>query len=225
MVVSAPDRSSARGAESFVLPRLALIAVRFTDPGVAERVIRAAEGGVSWIHLRDHDAADDDFEQAAGDLIHAVRRVRPDILVSINARLSIALRLGTGLHVGIHGPSLHRIGRDLPGSNRPVGYSAHTVAEGEEAIRSGAQYLFMSPVFPTDSKPGHPGVGLETLRSFTAAFPETLVFALGGIEPQHVPSCIAVGAYGVAVVSGILAQTDPAAAARAYDAALRRAGV
>jgi thiamine-phosphate pyrophosphorylase len=91
-----------------------------------------------------------------------------------------------------------------------VGVSVHSSAE-LAAVCDVATYLIVSPVFPTRSKPGHAGIGLDGLASLCAQ--TTLpAFALGGITPGSIGACIEAGAYGVA---GITLFEEPATAVAA----------
>jgi thiamine-phosphate diphosphorylase len=102
-----------------------------------------------------------------------------------------------------------------------VGASVHSLAAAARAAAAGAGFLVFGPVFDPGSKPGR-GVGLDALACFVegAALP---VLAVGGITPERVSACRAAGAAGVAVVSGVLAARDRAAAIGSYRAAWRAA--
>lgn len=212
-----PEKASpspAVGRQSSV-PRLVLIADRFTKPTVAEYTLTAAEAGVPWVHLRDHEASEAAFASAARRLVKGLRVVSKGVHVSVNTQLEVAQKLGTGLHLGRRGPSVEAARRRL-GPEVVIGFSAHDEWEGAAAVEVGVQYLFLSPIFPTGSKPGHPGLGLETLHAFCKTFSEIPVLALGGITPEWVAACREAGAHGVAVLSGILRADDPVAATHAY---------
>ena len=213
------NRKSALDNREFPLPRLVLIADGFTEIALAVRAARAVRAGVRWVHLRDHAASENDFKVMACTLASRLRRAQPDVQVSVNARLIVAECLRLGLHTGAAGPDVSAA-RQALGEKALVGCSAHSVEEGRRALAAGADYLFFSPVFPTISKPGQPGVGVRALEAFCEAVAPVPVFALGGITPARVATCLKAGAYGVAVRSGILAAKDPAVAARAYLDAL-----
>ena len=200
-------------------PRLVLIAEGFTQSAKAERIEAAVEAGVAWVHLRDHAAPADVFEQAAEALARRLRAIRPDVRVSVNGRLAVARRLGLGLHTGRRGPDV-RAARQALGADALIGFSAHGLDEGRQALAAGADYLFYSPIFLTMSKPGQCGVGVGALAACCSALAPAPVFALGGITPARVGACLEAGAHGVAVLSGILAADDPAQAAQAYREAL-----
>jgi thiamine-phosphate pyrophosphorylase len=196
------------------LPRLILIADRFTEAARAERALQAIEAGVRWVHLRDHDASDAAFHEAAVHLNERIARVDAHVRVSVNQRLNVARRMCLDYHGGTHGPGVD-VARERLGSDALIGFSAHEQVEvtGPRAAR--VDYFFFSPIFPTESKPGHPGTGIKTLSRICAAT-EVPVFALGGVTPPRVESCLHAGAHGVAVLSGIMDASDPARSARAY---------
>lgn len=199
--------------------RLALIADRFTEPDRADRVVAAARAGIRWVHLRDHRATPEMFDRAARQLIRRLWQISESIGVSVNTQLDVAASLGVHLHLGRRGPSVETARRRL-GSEVLIGYSAHEEIEAQGERLAAADYFFFSPVYPTPSKPDHPGTGIPALSAFCEAAQPRPVLALGGITPERVQPCRAAGAYGVAVLSGIMEASTPSAAARAYVRAL-----
>ena len=198
-----------------IAARLALIADGFTDGAIADRVVAAVEVGVRWVHLRDHEAAPTVFEEKASALTRRLRALSDDVLLSINGFPDLAAEMGVGLHLGQRGPLIESV-RARRGRSLRIGFSAHETKEGIAAVAAGTDYLFFSPIFPTSSKPGHPGVGIVTLKAFCAAVAPVPVFALGGISPDRVSACLDAGVYGVAILGGILRAPDPAAAVHRY---------
>lgn len=201
-------------------PPIALIANGFATQSVIDAVLAAVKAGLRWVHLRDHEAAPGPFQREAEALAARVRSVHPATTLTVNTRLRTARTLGAGLHTGWRGPHPEAIAAPMP---RPLGYSAHHVLELPPARRRTVDYVTYSPIFPTSSKPGHPGTGIDALRWFCrqAGVP---VLALGGLTPERVALCRRAGAAGIAVLSGILYAKDPAQAARAYQQAWDEAG-
>ena len=76
-------------------------------------------------------------------------------------------RLASG--AGAHGVHLSRGGdpaaaRHALGARRLIGVSAHSLEEAREAEAAGADYVTLSPIFRSDSKPGYgPALGVEGL--------------------------------------------------------------
>ncbi|PEN05068.1 thiamine phosphate synthase [Longimonas halophila] len=216
------SKPTALRATQTALPRppIALIANGFATQLVIEAVLAAVKAGLRWVHLRDHEAAPERFQCEAKALAARVRSVHPATTLTVNTRLRTARTLGAGLHTGWRGPRPEAIAAPIP---RPLGYSAHHVLELPPARRRVVDYVTYSPIFPTSSKPGHPGTGVDALRRFgrQAGVP---VLALGGLTPERVAPCRRAGAAGIAVLSGIVHADNPTQAARAYQQAWKEAG-
>ena len=200
-------------------PRLALLADGFTDDDRADRAVTAVKAGVRWVHLRDHQAGPNAFEDAARSLTARLRDVAEEVTVTVNTRLAVADALDAGLHLGWRGPSVDEA-RDLLGRDALIGYSAHDEIGLEGDRAPVVDYYFFSPVYATSSKPYQPPVGISALRSFCRTASPTPTLALGGITPERVRACREAGAEGVAVLSGIMEADLPVAATRAYLRAL-----
>ncbi len=177
-----------------VLPRLLLIGDGFTDPYVADAITAAVGAGVPWVQLRDHGPREERFLAQARKLIERLRILNPDVILSINSRQAAARALSTGLHLR----SMEESPEDFSGL--PIGKSVHSRSEIDTF---GGDYLLFSPIFPTQSKPGHRGAGLAALNAVCRAV-FMPVIAMGGMTPERIRPCREAGAYGVAVLSGIL---------------------
>lgn len=197
------------------LPRLILIGDGFTSESTSDAIIEAVRGGVRWVHLRDHRVRKDAFELVVPSLLVRIREVAVDAAVSLNGRVEIARRLALHYHARTHPDSVAEARRRLAPS-AVIGFSAHTVDEAAAAVEAGADYVLFSPIFPTTSKPDAETLGLDPLRACADRLDGTPVYALGGITPENTRDCLDAGAYGVAVLSGILHAPDPASAAAQY---------
>ena len=110
--------------------------------------------------------------------------------------------------------------RRVMGAQMLIGASAHSLAEAQGAIAEGANYVTMSPIFPTDSKPGYgPALGLEGLAAMTQAV-SAPVLALGGVSPANAADCVRAGAAGVAVMGSVMRSPTPGAVIRDLVATL-----
>jgi len=192
------------------VPRLLLIGNRFSRPEIADAIIEAVESGVKWVQLRDHEIGDENFREAAFDLVDRIRSVSRDVLISVNTRIQVASKLSVGscaaagVHVGTRGPSVEEVRRMLRADTH-VGVSVHSV---EQICGGGIDYFLWSPVFPTQSKPGNRGTRIEKLEEAVKSAHPIPVIAMGGITPGNTAECLNAGAYGVAVLSGILQSED-----------------
>jgi thiamine-phosphate diphosphorylase len=103
---------------------------------------------------------------------------------------------GTAVHLSAHDP--------FPAVRPPlVGRSCHSAEEVTRAAAEGCDWIFLSPVFPTASKPGYgPALGLEGLAALVPPAPPVL--ALGGVRPDDVAGCVTAGAHGIAVMGPVM---------------------
>jgi thiamine-phosphate pyrophosphorylase len=101
-----------------------------------------------------------------------------------------------------------------------IGVSAHASGEAAALLAAGADYVTVSPVFLTDSKPGYgPALGLDGLAAAVGEARGPVV-ALAGITPANAAACLAAGAAGVAVMGEVMRAVDPEAVVRALIAAM-----
>lgn len=183
-------------------------------------VARACIGGCRWISLREKDLP----LAAQRDLLLTLR----PIARQHGARLQVhgdltAGHFFTGLVDGLHLPAVSlsdpdsvagRIAaaRALLGPDALIGLSCHDAAAVAQAL--GADYVTLSPLFPTPSKPGYgPALGPALLSALPPGTPPIL--ALGGLTPATAAFCRRSGAAGMAVMGGIMRATDPRAATQA----------
>lgn len=129
--------------------------------------------------------------------------------VSVNDDL-VAASLSGAVHLP-QGESVAEA-RAAFGPDALVGVSCHSRAEAAAAGAAGADYVTLSPVFATASKPGYgPALGPDGLAHAARESPLPVI-ALGGVDPGNVADCLAAGAAGVAVMGAVMRALDPGAA-------------
>ena len=171
-----------------------------------EMVADIMAGGGRWIWLRDKDLESGARRKLARRLSEIVN-LRGGQL-SIGADIELAAEVGAG---GVHLQSAATIAtaRNRLGAHALIGVSAHGLAEVRQAADFGADYVTLSPIFPSPSKPTYgPALGLATLRS--AAECGIQVVALGGIAGRRIEACLAAGAAGAAVMGEVMRSENPA---------------
>lgn len=149
------------------------------------------------------------------DLDPGARRTLAEQLLPVlgDARLLIASDPLLAEHLdaaGVH----FAAGDPRPSGTSPgalLGRSCHNRAAVERAREEGLQYVTVSPFAPTRSKPGYgPALGIAGVGDLVAAAAGMPVLALGGVLAEHVRALRGVGAYGIAVMGGVMAARDPA---------------
>jgi thiamine-phosphate pyrophosphorylase len=89
-----------------------------------------------------------------------------------------------------------------------IGYSAHSLDDVLETQDVGADYVTLSPIFQSISKPDYnKELGLEMLSE--AASYNISIVALGGITPNNAAACYAAGSSGVAMMGAVMRSRDP----------------
>lgn len=169
-------------------------------------------GGVDAVVLREFQLSSAGWLELV-DALQPVRSAGAQLLVS--RRLDIARAGGVdGAHLAADSLGLSEA-RKFLGPTALLGYSAHDRAEAEQAAAAGANYVSLSPIYPTESKPGAAGQGLPWLASATQDL-EIPVLGLGGVTPERTEGILRSGAWGVAAVSALGAAKDVRRAASAF---------
>lgn len=198
----------------FVLPKLyPLTDGRLSGLSHAEQVARLADGGASFVQLREKHLPPREFYREAEAALK-VARARGVRLV-VNDRIDIALALGAdGVHLG-RDDLTPEAARALLGAEAVVGLSTHSVEQAAEAARLPVSYIAIGPVFNTASKQNpDPPVGLEGVRRVRATVGPVPLVAIGGITRENARAVLDAGADSVAVISALLRPGDPAGLAR-----------
>ena len=165
---------------------------------LVEQVERALDAGVDRVQIRRKRAPAAEIERLVDEL--AGRRSESRRKILVNDRLDVALaKEVAGVHLPADGFDAQAVRRVAPRAFE-IGVSVHDVDAARRVATGGADFVVYGPVFPTASKPGHAGVGLERLSQVVRAV-SIPVYALGGITSANVPAVAATGAFGVASIS------------------------
>jgi thiamine-phosphate pyrophosphorylase len=205
-----------------VIPKLCYVTDGARGTGgrkLAEVNRAAARGGVDLVVLRERALSDTGWCELAAAL-EPLRRAGLRVVAS--RRLDLARGLGLdGVHLAADAVPVAEA-RAWLGADALIGYSAHDGAEARRAREDGADYATLSPIWPTESKPGAPARGTAWLAR-AAAEAGLPVLALGGVTAARAPEARRAGAHGVAAVSAIGAADDVESAARDFARALAEA--
>ncbi len=165
--------------------------------------------GVDALQLREKDLSD----QALYELAQVTRRHYRGTLI-INGRFDVALAVGAdGLHLPSDGLPLAAINRHLGERTILLSRAAHDPAEVPGLLTAGADFVTLSPIWPTSSKPGHDALGTGAITACGSGAGRVL--ALGGVTPQNLAAARAAGAGGVAAIGALLEPQSIRAMARA----------
>lgn len=178
------------------------------------------DGGAPIIQLRAKDLASAPFLDLCDLVVELAEPYGATVIVNDRADLAKMSKAG-GVHVGQEdlAPSAARA---ILGPGAMIGYSTHTLEQVDAAATEPVDYIAVGPVFGTRSKStGYDAVGLDFVAAASARVDRPIV-AIGGITLATAPKVLAAGATGVAVISDLLADGDPAARVAAYLRAMRQ---
>lgn len=191
---------------------------RFTHPQLAELAI---QGGADTIQFRQKNGS----TRKLVDIAQQMQRTctHHDVPLIINDRADIALAVGAkGVHFGQDDMPV-AIGRKILSTETIIGASARTEEKILEAIIEGADYIGFGPIYQTSSKPdAERPKGLEQLHRM-CEIAKCPVIAIGGITLQTTGEVVRAGAHGIAVISAVCGQKDPAAATHRLMQAIQEA--
>lgn len=183
---------------------------RFSHAELAELAIK---GGADTIQ----------FRQKTGPIREIIRQAQEvrevtaahGIPLIVNDRLDVALACrADGLHLGQSDMPME-LARDILGKEFIIGGSANSKEEIKFCLRAEVDYIGIGPVFPTGSKDdASPALGLDGFKAIAGEL-YTPVVAIGGVTSENIPALYEAGTFGVAVISAVCCQPDPAAAAKA----------
>jgi 8-oxo-dGTP diphosphatase len=166
-----------------------------------DRVEAALRGGIRLLQFRSHALLRQDYFDLAGEIAAISAGYNAQCLLNAPPAWWPAL-----LDSGIRAAGFHLTGqalREIP--QRPeglLGASCHTREDVERANSIRADFIFISPVKPTASHPGVPGLGWDNFAALTeqAAIP---AYALGGLVAADVATARQHGAQGIAAIRGL----------------------
>ena len=182
-----------------------------SEEGMVRTARLAAESGATAVQLRAPGRKQRQWLAVARDLKAALAPLGVPLI--INDQIDVALIVeADGVHVGQEDLPAADV-RALIGPDMILGLSVTNFVELAD-VPAGVDYLGIGPVYPTGSKPdAAPATGVEAFAAMVAAA-RLPVVAIGGIHSGNCAPLFAAGAKGVAVISAICGQADPARATR-----------
>jgi thiamine-phosphate pyrophosphorylase len=183
-------------------------------------VSMAVACGVSVVQYRNKNAKTREMYEEAVRL----REICRDTLFLINDRVDIALAVDAdGVHLG-QSDMPCEAARRLLGDKKIIGITIHNLAEAVEAESIGADYLGVSPIFQTATKPdaGKPS-GISLIEEIRANVDIPLI-AIGGIDHSNAKDVIRAGADGLCAISSVVAKEDVSAEIKKFQDSFRAFG-
>lgn len=196
----------------FKLPTLYLITDRTQILGrpLIDVVKSALDGGVRMVQLREKGLSGRALFNLAKELRELTKQYDAKLL--INDRIDVALTVDAdGVHLGHQSVSVWDVRKAFAETIQKepiVGVSAHSLEDALEAEFNSADFITFGPVYYTHSKAGYgESLGIGKLEEAVGEV-NIPVYALGGVKNENIREVLNTGAYGVAMISAIMAADD-----------------
>ncbi|MED1863025.1 thiamine phosphate synthase [Fictibacillus nanhaiensis] len=176
-------------------------------------LLQAIEGGITAFQFREK-GINCLTGQKQLEMAKRIKKVcqEHNVLFIVNDDLELMKAVDAdGLHVGQTDGKLDIIRRETEG--KLLGVSAHTLAEAEDAIVHGADYIGAGPIYQTSTKSDAKiPVGVELVTELRSNHINVPLVGIGGITHENADKVIEAGADGVAVISAISGASNPKSA-------------
>jgi thiamine-phosphate pyrophosphorylase len=186
--------------------------------GNVEVAAAMLEAGVKIIQYREKDRKTGVMLEECRAVRELTRQAGATFIVNDFCDLAI-LAEADGVHLGQDDlPAAEA--RKLIGPDRLIGLSTHSPDQAEAAVKAGADYIGVGPLFPTNTKKDVVApVGL-TYLDYVAGNIGLPFVAIGGLTAGNIAQAAARGARCFCAVSAIVGAEDIGAAVRELRAAL-----
>ena len=175
------------------------------------------DGGADMVQLREKDIDGGELLIRGRLLVDRCRR--HNCVPIINDRFDVALACGAGVHVGQSDLPCVEL-RKLAPADMIIGVSTSRMEEARAAVRAGASYIGIGPMFESRTKIKPRLAGIEYARQIAAENLPIPALAISGITVDNIEPLVAAGVRSIAVSSAVISSEDPAAACRALRRAL-----
>ncbi|GEM48077.1 thiamine phosphate synthase [Deinococcus cellulosilyticus] len=197
-------------------PNLYLVAnftPEMSEKEYLERCEAALKGGVGVLQLRAKQSEVRSQIALGEQLRDLTRKYRATFFV--NDRVDVALTVrADGVHLGQQDlpPAFAR--QFAPGLL--IGRSTHAPEQALHAVKEGAHYFAVGPIWETPTKAGRKAVGLEYARWAVQQKIPLPFYAIGNVNLDNITELVMAGVQRVAVVRALLNAPDPEQAARGF---------
>lgn len=173
----------------------------FSKAGNYSDIKNAVKAGVSVFQYR--NKTEDTAKLHEEALV--LKKVCGKAVFLINDRIDVALAVDAdGVHLGQNDMPFWAA-RKMLGENKIIGLTVHNVREAFDAVKMGADYLGVSPIFQTKTKldAGKPS-GISLIREVRQITKKPII-AIGGINLKNAAEVVGVGADGLCAISAVVA--------------------
>ncbi|APT44855.1 thiamine phosphate synthase [Bacillus safensis] len=177
-------------------------------------VKEAIQGGITMFQFREKGEKalqGDEKKQLARQIQALCQEANVPFIVNDDVQLAIDLD-ADGVHVGQEDTNAKDVKERI--GNKILGVSTHNLDEVKQAMKDGADYVGMGPVYPTETKKDTRSVqGVSLITEVRRHGLQIPIVGIGGITYDNVAPVIQAGADGISIISAISQSADPKKAA------------
>ncbi|WP_416807214.1 thiamine phosphate synthase [Bacillus safensis] len=177
-------------------------------------VKEAIQGGITMFQFREKGEKalqGEEKKQLARQIQVLCQEANVPFIVNDDVQLAIDLE-ADGVHVGQEDTNAKDVRQRI--GNKILGVSTHNLDEVKKAMKDGADYVGMGPVYPTETKKDTRSVqGVSLITEVRRHGLQIPIVGIGGITCDNAAPVIQAGADGVSIISAISQSTDPKKAA------------
>ena len=164
------------------------------------------EAGVKLVQYREKEKETGDKYKECREIRRFTREAGAAFIINDHPDLALMVE-ADGVHLGQDDYPIEAV-RGLVGEEMMIGISTHAPEQAEEAIRRGADYIGVGPLFSTFTKKGvGKPVGIEYL-DYAVKFVSIPFVAIGGIKTHNVGEVRRHGARCISIVTEIVGAPD-----------------
>ncbi|AKC67803.1 thiamine phosphate synthase [Bacillus altitudinis] len=177
-------------------------------------VKEAIQGGITMFQFREkgEGALQGEEKKKIAQQIQALCQ-EANIPFIVNDDVQLAIDLDAdGVHVGQEDTLAQDVRQRI--GNKILGVSTHNLDEVRQAMKDGADYVGMGPVYPTETKKDTRSVqGVSLINEVRQHGHHIPIVGIGGITYENAAPVIQAGADGISIISAISQSADPKKAA------------
>ncbi|WP_395894144.1 thiamine phosphate synthase [Bacillus safensis subsp. safensis] len=177
-------------------------------------VKEAIQGGITMFQFREKSEKalqGDEKKQLARQIQALCQEANVPFIVNDDVQLAIDLD-ADGVHVGQEDTNAKDVRERI--GNKILGVSTHNLDEVKQAMKDGADYVGMGPVYPTETKKDTRSVqGVSLITEVRRHGLQIPIVGIGGITYDNAAPVIQAGADGISIISAISQSADPKKAA------------
>ncbi|PNU25291.1 thiamine phosphate synthase [Bacillus stratosphericus] len=177
-------------------------------------VKEAIQGGITMFQFREKGEKalqGKEKKQLARQIQALCQEANVPFIVNDDVQLAIDLD-ADGVHVGQEDTNAKDVRERI--GNKILGVSTHNLDEVKQAMKDGADYVGMGPVYPTETKKDTRSVqGVSLITEVRRHGLQIPIVGIGGITYDNAAPVIQAGADGISIISAISQSADPKKAA------------